>query len=61
MPYLPEELQVAVANVDDPEALGHMIAGSLRIKTEEKQELLEERNVTSGCGCCRRSWRASSR
>ena len=23
-----------------------MIAGSLRIKTEEKQELLEERNVT---------------
>jgi ATP-dependent Lon protease len=46
VPYLPEELQVAVANVDDPEALGHMIAGSLRIKTEEKQELLEERNVT---------------
>jgi ATP-dependent Lon protease len=47
VPYLPEELQVAVANVDDPEALGHMIAGSLRIRTEEKQELLEERNVTS--------------
>src|SRR5436190_9567038 len=46
VPYLPEELQVAVANVDDPEALGHMIAGSLRSKTEEKQELLEERNVT---------------
>jgi ATP-dependent Lon protease len=46
VPYLPEELQVAVANVDDPEALGHMIAGSLRIKTEEKQDLLEERNVT---------------
>ena len=46
VPYLPEELQIAVANVDDPEALGHMIAGSLRIKTEEKQELLEERNVT---------------
>src|SRR5256885_10201327 len=47
VPYLPEELQIAVANVDDPEALGHMIAGSLRIKTEEKQELLEERNVTN--------------
>lgn len=46
VPYLPEELQVAVANVEDPEALGHMIAGSLRIKVEEKQELLEERNVT---------------
>ena len=46
VPYLPEELQIAVANVDDPEALGHMIAGSLRIRVEEKQELLEERNVT---------------
>jgi ATP-dependent Lon protease len=47
VPYLPEELQIAIANVEDPEALGHMIAGSLRIKTEEKQELLEERNVTN--------------
>ncbi len=47
VPYLPEELQVAIANIDDPEALGHMIAGSLRIKTEEKQDLLEERNVTN--------------
>jgi len=46
VPYLPEELQIAIANVDDPEALGHMIAGSLRIKVEEKQELLEERDVT---------------
>ena len=44
-PYLPEELQMAVANVDDPSALSHLIAGSLRIKTEEKQELLEERDV----------------
>ena len=46
VPYLPEELQIAIANVDDPEALGHMIAGSLRIRVDEKQELLEERNVT---------------
>jgi len=46
VPYLPEELQIAVANLDDPEALGHMIAGSLRIRVEEKQALLEERNVT---------------
>ncbi len=44
-PYLPEELQMAVANIDDPSALSHLIAGSLRIKTEEKQELLEERDV----------------
>jgi ATP-dependent Lon protease len=44
-PYLPEELQIAVANLDDPAELAHMIAGALRIKTEEKQQLLEERNV----------------
>ena len=31
IPYLPEELQLAVANIDDPAALGHLIAGALRI------------------------------
>jgi len=46
LPYLPEELQVAVANLDDPAELAHMIAGALRIKTEDKQALLEERDVT---------------
>ena len=46
VPYLPEELQLAVANLDDPSALSHLIAGSLRIKTEDKQALLEERDVT---------------
>jgi len=45
VPYLPEELQLAVANIDDPAELAHMIAGSLRIKTEEKQELLEQRDL----------------
>ncbi|HZJ29120.1 MAG TPA: endopeptidase La, partial [Solirubrobacterales bacterium] len=45
IPYLPEELQMAVANVDDPAALGHLIAGALRISTEEKQGLLEEVDV----------------
>jgi ATP-dependent Lon protease len=45
VPYLPEELQLAVANVDDPAELAHLIAGALRIKTEEKQEVLEERDV----------------
>jgi ATP-dependent Lon protease len=47
IPYLPEELQMAVANIDDPAALGHLIAGALRISTEEKQELLEEVNVAA--------------
>ncbi len=46
VPYLPEELLVAVANLDDPAELAHMIAGALRIKTEEKQALLEERDLT---------------
>jgi ATP-dependent Lon protease len=45
IPYLPEELQMAVANIEEPSALAHLIAGALRIGTEEKQELLEELNV----------------
>jgi ATP-dependent Lon protease len=45
VPYLPEELQMAVANLDDPAELAHMIAGALRIKTADKQALLEERDV----------------
>jgi ATP-dependent Lon protease len=45
VPYLPAELQMAVANLDDPAELAHMIAGALRIKTEDKQALLEERDV----------------
>ncbi len=46
MPYLPEELQIMVANVEDPSALTHLIAGALRLKTEDKQELLEEVDVS---------------
>ncbi|MFL5824979.1 MAG: LON peptidase substrate-binding domain-containing protein, partial [Thermoleophilaceae bacterium] len=45
VPYLPEELQMALANIDDPSELAHLIAGSLRIPTEEKQQLLEETDV----------------
>jgi ATP-dependent Lon protease len=44
-PYLPEELQLAVANIDDPSTLSHLIAGSLRMPTDEKQALLEEVDV----------------
>ena len=45
-PYLPEELQLAAANVDDPSALCHLVASTLRtIKTEERQEILEEIDV----------------
>jgi ATP-dependent Lon protease len=45
VPYLPEELQLAVANIDDPSALANLIAGALRLKLDEKQELLEETDV----------------
>jgi ATP-dependent Lon protease len=45
IPYLPDELRLAVANIDDPSALSHLIAGSLRIPTAEKQQLLEEVDV----------------
>ena len=46
IPYLPEELQLAVTNIEDPSALTHLIAGALRISTDEKQALLEEVDVT---------------
>jgi ATP-dependent Lon protease len=41
VPYLPEELQLAAANVDDPSALCSLVASTLRLKTDEKQKLLE--------------------
>jgi ATP-dependent Lon protease len=41
VPYLPDELELAAANVDDPSALSHLVASTLRLKTEEKQHLLE--------------------
>src|SRR5436305_1763875 len=45
VPYLPEELQIAAANVEDPSALCNLVASTLRLKTEEKQGLLERRDV----------------
>jgi ATP-dependent Lon protease len=45
-PYLPAELQLAATNVDDPSALAHLVASTLRtIPTEERQGLLEEADV----------------
>jgi ATP-dependent Lon protease len=45
VPYLPEELALAAANVDDPSALCHLVASTLRLKTDEKQQLLELEDV----------------
>jgi ATP-dependent Lon protease len=45
VPYLPEELQIAIANIDDPAALCNLVASTLRLKTDEKQRLLELSDV----------------
>jgi ATP-dependent Lon protease len=45
VPYLPDELQLAAANAEDPSSLGNLIATTMRLKTPEKQELLEEADV----------------
>jgi ATP-dependent Lon protease len=45
VPYLPDELQLAAANADDPSALANLIATTMRLKPAEKQELLEEADV----------------
>ncbi|MGH3033518.1 MAG: endopeptidase La [Gaiellaceae bacterium] len=45
VPYLPEELELAAANAGDPSTLANLIATTLRLRTPEKQELLETANV----------------
>jgi ATP-dependent Lon protease len=45
VPTLPDELQLAAANVDDPGVLTYLVASTLRLKTEEKQQLLETTDV----------------
>jgi ATP-dependent Lon protease len=45
LPYLPEELRLAAANIDDPTVLSYLIASTMRLKTGEKQQLLETADV----------------
>jgi ATP-dependent Lon protease len=45
VPYLPAELELAAANVDDASALSHLVASTMRLKTEDKQQLLEQPDV----------------
>jgi ATP-dependent Lon protease len=45
VPYLPDELQLAAANAEDPSSLANLIATTMRLKTPEKQQLLEEADV----------------
>jgi ATP-dependent Lon protease len=46
VPYLPSELELAAANVDEPSALSHLVVSTLRLKTDEKQALLEQADVS---------------
>ncbi len=45
VPYLPEELEMAAANVEEPGPLTFLVASTMRIKAEDKQALLEESDV----------------
>jgi ATP-dependent Lon protease len=44
-PYLPDELQLVAANAENPSGLANLIASTMRLKTEEKQDLLETDDV----------------
>ena len=44
-PYLPEELLLAAANAESPSGLANLIGSTLRLSTEQKQELLEAVDV----------------
>ena len=61
VPYLPEELQLAVANLEDPAELAHMIAGLAQ--AQHRGEAGAARGAgrrRSACGACRSCSRASS-
>ncbi len=47
VPYLPDELELAVANIQDPTLLTYIIASSMRFSTEDKQALLAETDLTA--------------
>lgn len=40
-PHLPDELQVAVMNIDNPSRAADLIASNINLSTQEKQEILE--------------------
>ncbi|HHT9109838.1 MAG TPA: endopeptidase La [Candidatus Brocadiaceae bacterium] len=44
-PSLPEELKIAIVNIDSPSRLADMIASHLNISVAEKQQVLESINV----------------
>ncbi|WP_217913755.1 endopeptidase La [Miltoncostaea marina] len=47
VPHLPDELGVAVTNIEDPTTLSFLIASSIRLTLPERQELLEETDLAA--------------
>jgi ATP-dependent Lon protease len=45
VPYLPDELAIAAANVEDPALLSYLVASTVRMQTDDKQRLLETVDV----------------
>ncbi|MDY6844147.1 MAG: endopeptidase La [Thermodesulfobacteriota bacterium] len=45
VPYIPDELQMVAMNIDEPLKLTYFIATIVKMKTEERQEILELDNV----------------
>jgi ATP-dependent Lon protease len=45
LPYIPEELQAAVMNIDKPIKLAYFVATMVKMKLEERQRILETDNV----------------
>ncbi len=45
IPYLPDELQIMIMNITDPARVSDLIVSSLNIPMEEKQSVLEIRDV----------------
>lgn len=45
VPYLPDELEMTAASIEDPAVLGYFIASTMRINTADKQKLLEETDL----------------
>ena len=45
VPHLPDELQAALTTVESPSTLSYLVASSMRLSLEERQELLEQVHV----------------
>jgi len=45
VPSLPEELQIAIMNIDDPGKLADLLISNLNVSLQEKQEILEAENI----------------